>query len=255
MPAPGQPAEDLLIWTADVMPVVHGTFLASQPGGAVGGRVKGILRPIHRLQRVADAGAVHPSFAIVMEVRINALEVKVGAGLQHVIQFGGEAIAGTVILVSAKVGACEVGMIDPALVCNNPRPRLEVINPAPIPIVSSTQQEAELLVLSKALAIGSIVCSEPAATDNVRVSSLPSELKQRPLSGGLGHEVHRAPNRVAILIRRQRLVHLNAIDKAGGNDVQLDIPDVTLGGRQIHSVDGYVAQPRLRSANLHVFSL
>src|SRR4030088_2006854 len=115
MPPPGQPTEDLLIWTADVMPVVHGTFLASQPGGAVGGRVKGVLRAIHRLQCVADAGAVHPGFAKVMEVRIKPLEVKVGAGLKHVIQFGGEAIAGTVILVSAKIAASEIGMIDPTL--------------------------------------------------------------------------------------------------------------------------------------------
>src|ERR1700687_3690670 len=196
-----QPAENLLIRTADVVAILHVPSLARVATGirgisylinrnAVVGVIKGQFSAIHRLKVGANRRRVYPRFAIVMEVRINALEVKVGAGLQHVIQFGGEAIAGTVILVSAKVGACEVGMIDPALVCNNPRPRLEVINPAPIPIVSSTQQEAELLVLSKALAIGSIVCSEPAATDNVRVSSLPSELKQRPLSGGLGHEVH-----------------------------------------------------------------
>ena len=193
-----QPAENLLIGTADIVTILHAPSLARVATGirgicrlinrnAVVGVIKGQLSAIHRLKGIANRRRVHPGFAKVMKIRIEPLEVKVGAGLKHVIQFGGEAIAGTVILVSAKVGACEVGMIDPALVRNNPRPRLEVINAAPIPIVCSTQQEPELLGFTKALAIGSIVRSEPAATNNVRVSSLASELKQRPLSRGSGH--------------------------------------------------------------------
>jgi len=38
-----------------------------------------------------------------------------------------------------------------------------------------------------------------------------------------GHQVDRTPNAVRVLIGRERLVHLNALDAIGGNRIHLDV--------------------------------
>src|SRR5690348_6747901 len=87
--------------------------------------------------------------------------------------------------------------------------------------------------------------SRSARPRHVRDGALTFEIDRGPVGRRSGDEIYGPPNRIAVLVRRERLEDFNAIDQARGNDIELDVADVAFRRGNIDSVDSDVAQTRL----------
>src|SRR5260370_1810621 len=74
-------------------------------------------------------------------------------------------------------------------------------------------------------------------------------------SGGRGNKLDRPADATGVLVGGERLEHFEALNQIGGNRVQLDVADISFRRRQIHAVDGDVAEARLGATDLHVLAL
>ena len=78
--------------------------------------------------------------------------------------------------------------------------------------------------------------------------------RERRLVAGrlLDAQIDGPADRIAILIGGERLIDGHRTDQVGGNRIQIHLADFRIGAGDNDSVDGGVAQPRFRSANLHI---
>lgn|ERR1039457_4249342 len=93
--------------------------------------------------------------------------------------------------------------------------RLQVVNAAVVVMVGAAHQDAQLFTGAKPLSDGAVDPGEPLAALDGRIASLDPEVVGRPFSGRLGDQVHRAADRIPVLVRRQRLVYFNPVDNTG----------------------------------------
>ena len=137
---------------------------------------------------------------------------------------------------------------------NNVERRLDVVDPAPVPVVAPANQNAQLLICPEALADRTVdVIGIAAAFDGV-MAAVSVQIERRFLLGSLRYQVHRAADGISVLVRRKRLVEFNGIHQVGGNHIQLDLAHIALGRRHAYAIDRYIAQARFQAADLHIFA-
>src|SRR5258708_3112363 len=204
-----QCAVDLLVGPPHIMPVLHTARLAGVgaevanirryiDGLAVLRIVEGKLGPIDRLNCVPRVWRIDPSFTKIVEVRVEPLQINAGSGLEHVIDLGSKAVARAVVLVGAQVGRGKKWIVR-AVECDDSPSGLQIIDPAPLPVVPATQENSPLLPDADAVTTGAINPVETGPADDVGVASLALEIECGTLAGSLGDEIDGAADGVPIL--------------------------------------------------------
>src|SRR5215831_8332476 len=117
---------------------------------------------------VAVVGSVHPLVSPILESGIQAAEIDVGTLIQLVVRAAGKSPAGAVVLVVAEVYAVVVRRQ-----AGDRGRRLDVIDAAPVPIVSAAYQHSKLLPRSETLAHGGSELIHATTADDGGVAAQP----------------------------------------------------------------------------------
>ena len=130
---------------------------------------------------------------------------------------------------------------------------LEGVNPARVIVIAESEQGAKLLVCAESLSRSARNLKEIAPVGYRCVSTQSQQRHVRPLRRALGDQIHRAADRVGILVGRQGLIKFDGLHEVRWNYVQLD--DAGSFRRwHMDAINGHVAQPRLGAAYLDVFA-
>ena len=143
-----------------------------------------------------------------MEIRVDIAPIDVRSFFQLVIGASRNPPAAPVVSVFADIYGIENSNRLPAD-RRQVRHRLNVVNPAPIPIVRATNEQTETLVRTKPPANGTGRFHKAAAAENGSISTHAAHLHRGTLPGGLGDQVYGAANAIAIHVGLQRLVNFN----------------------------------------------
>src|ERR1700730_6121730 len=239
---PSQDTEDLLVWGPDIVPVLIGTRVVKRNLRTVyGGDGAGVRR-------------IDPSLAEIVEVGVKPLDVAARSRPEVIVH------------ASVKAVACAVIRVRPEILAGNERDRtavwtgttlggLEVIDAAVVAVERTTKDGTKFFFGTEALANGSIEAAQSSAALNRRVSALAAEVIGWPLTRGPGYQIYGAANAIRVLARRQRLEYFDALDEIRRDRIQLDIADGAFRRRDVHAVNGHVAETRLGAADLDVFAL
>ena len=201
------------------------------------------LRQRRPISKRIDRRRIDPVIPEVLKVRIQILQKQTRRIAQPVVQ-----------RATHPITAAEIPVIPLIVSPRVSRPRLHIVNAAPIPVIRPAQQRAKLLSRPKPLPQRPVKLVLPAPCQNRRIPTRALQINRRPVRCGLRQQIHRAADPIPLHIRLERLVHLHRIHQVRRNNIQLHLPH-RLRRRNRHPIQQRVRQPRLRPPHLHILAL
>ena len=122
-------------------------------------------------------------------------------------------------------------------------------------IVTAAEKQPEILIITKTLPCNTGKDIQPAAVLYRGISALGRRFVVRLFRRRPCDQVYRTADGIAILIRQKRLEYFDSLYQLGRYDVELDVTNRAFRRRYVHTVDCHIAQTRLRTPDLNVFSL
>src|SRR5581483_6039541 len=118
------------------------TILQADRRAAVVGRLR-------RREEIAEAEAVDPAVAVVVELREESLERQARSGLDLIIEAAGKAEARALIAIFAEID-CRLHRNRSAAEVNRAGRRLDVVDVVAVSVVAAADEHAELMMRAEA---------------------------------------------------------------------------------------------------------
>src|SRR4029077_13541675 len=129
------------------MPVGVGTRVTGRSGiccydcRAVRSVIESDLRAVHCLDGIAGVRCVNDGVAVVVEIRVQALQIDARSRLQSVVNTTGKAVAGPIVVVGPEIYSRNVRNVTP-IERGGRLSRFQVVDAAVVAVEDSAEQEA-----------------------------------------------------------------------------------------------------------------
>ena len=175
---------------------------------------------------------------------------------QAIVRSRGGTDTGALVLVAPVVRAAEDrSETGAAARANVGDAGLDVVDAPAVPIVRRPGDQPQPMIHADPRSRGTGELGQRAAVLQIRVAAQAVERKEWAITGGAGHEIHGAADRVGLHVGGECLVQLDLPQDLGWDDVELHIPDAPLRRWHVNSVDRHVAETGLGAPYLDVLAL